>query len=138
LSFIWEQLKSSENFVRQAAGEQPQLAYDEPRLLAIPMVDRRRSDRADIYVPLFVYGYTFGRVPFHEDTNSLEVSINGGLLRLDAPVRCGQKLLLQNKVSHQELECTVVRVARQPKRTYVGVAFERPAPGFWRCRKQPD
>ncbi|HEV2490663.1 MAG TPA: hypothetical protein VGT03_12710 [Candidatus Acidoferrales bacterium] len=138
MSLIWEQLKSSENFVRQAASEGTPAVSEEPRLLPIPMADRRKSGRSDIYVPLFVYGYTLGRVPFHEDTNSVEVCVNGGLLRLEAPVRCGQKLLLQNKVSNQELECTVVRVAKQLKRTFVGVAFERSVPGFWKCRKQLD
>jgi hypothetical protein len=138
VSLIWEQLKSSENFVRQAARQMPPAAYDEPRSFPVPMPDRRSGARADVYVPLFVYGYTLSQEPFHEDTNSLEVSVNGGLLRLDAPVGRGQKLLLLNRVSRLEMECTVVRVATQSKRTFVGVTFARSAPDFWRCHKQPD
>ncbi|HKW90089.1 MAG TPA: PilZ domain-containing protein [Candidatus Acidoferrales bacterium] len=105
-------------------------------MFAPQSVERRRSSRADTYVPLFVYGYTSEREPFHEDTNSLEVSENGGLLRLDAPVRGGQKLLLHNKVSDQELECRVVRVEKLLKRTYVGVTFEEQESGFWQCRRK--
>jgi hypothetical protein len=129
MSLIWDQLNQSEITSRQMC------APAEPASSACPVVERRKSGRADIYVPLFVYGYTSGEEPFHEETHTMDVSTNGGLLRLDTPVSSGQKLLLLNRVSKQELECTVVRLVKQPKRTYAGVAFERPAPGFWKCSK---
>jgi hypothetical protein len=138
VSLIWEQLRGSEKFARHTPSLESWGAKEGPRLFSLRAAERRKSDRADIYVPLFVYGYTYGREPFHEDTNSLEISNNGGLLRLDAPVSRGQRLLLQNKVSKQELACTVVRVEKQFKRTYVGVAFAESDGGFWQCRKQPD
>lgn len=137
MSLIWEQLRNSEEFIRQAPGRQSWVGLEDVHLFVPQPAERRRSARADTYVPLFVYGYTSGREPFHEDTNSLEVSNNGGLLRLDAPVRGGQKLLLQNKVSHQELECIVVRVEKHLKRTYIGVAFAEGDSGFWQCRREP-
>lgn len=135
MSLIWEQLRESEDFIRQAPSRESWGALEDLRLHLVEKVERRYSGRTDVYVPLFVYGYTFGREPFHEDTNSLEVNANGGLLRLDAPVSRGQKLLLQNKVSRQELECTVVRVDKQPRRTYVSVAFAHPDSDFWQGRK---
>lgn len=90
-----------------------------------------------MYVPLFVYGYTMAGEPFHEDTNTLEVNANGGLLRLDANVLCGQKLLVVNRVTKAEQECRVVTLAKRPKHTdlRVGVAFARSAPGFWDTRR---
>lgn len=138
MSLIWEQLRESEDFIHQAPNRGSWGMLGEPRLLALQMAERRRSSRADTYVPLFVYGYTPGREPFHEDTNSLEVSNNGGLLRLDTPVNRGQRLLLQNKVSQQEMECTVVRVEKQLKRTYVGVSFADCDARFWQCPKHTN
>lgn len=137
VSLIWEQLKASEDFVRSAPADLARRDSEFPRVQFFPITERRRSSRTDVYVPLFVYGYTFDLEPFHEDTNSLEVCSDGGLLRLEARVCRGQKLLLQNKVSRQELECTVVRVSKHLKRTFVGVAFVQSDVGFWLCRKQP-
>ena len=129
MSLIWDQLNNSE-----IASFQMSVPVD-----LVPaahrVIDQRKSGRADIYVPLFVYGYTSGDEPFHEETHTLDVSTYGGLLRLDAPVCSGQKLLLQNRVSKREMECIVVRLVKQAKRTYVGVAFESSAPGFWKCSK---
>ncbi|HEV2616915.1 MAG TPA: hypothetical protein VGU63_09940 [Candidatus Acidoferrales bacterium] len=99
--------------------------------------DRRKSSRANVYVPLFVYGYDSAAEPFHQDTHTLEVSGSGGLLRLDANVRRGQKLLLMNRVTKQEQECYVVGLKRHPKRSHlhVGVSFAQPAPGFWKTQR---
>lgn len=138
MSLIWEQLRDSEEFMRPTPARPSWAGLEDLDLFAPQTTERRRSGRADTYVPLFVYGYTCGREPFHEDTNSLEVSNNGGLLRLDAAVRGGQKLLLHNKVSNQEMECTVVRVERHLKRTYIGVSFAEGDSGFWQCRREPD
>lgn len=129
MSVIWDQLQNTERILRLKEGREAHAT------LLGSMTERRRSDRADTYVPLFVYGYTAGEEPFHEETNTLDVSSNGGLLRLDMPVRRGQKLLLLNRVSNQELECTVVRLVMQPKRTFAGVTFARSAPDFWKCSK---
>lgn len=138
MSLIWEQLRESEESARHTPSLESPGVLEDPRLFSPQTDERRKSGRADVYVPLFVYGYTHGREPFHEDTNSLEVNSSGGLLRLDAPVSRGQRLLLQNKVSKQELACTVVRIEKQFKRTYVGVAFVESDAGFWQCRKRPD
>jgi hypothetical protein len=100
-------------------------------------IERRKSARTSTYVPLFVYGYTTAGEPFHEDTNTLQVNANGGLLRLDANVRCGQKLLVVNRVTKEEEECLVVTLMKRPKHTdlRVGVAFARSTPGFWNIRR---
>lgn len=86
-----------------------------------------------MYVPVFVYGYSSSGEPFYQDTNTLQVNVNGGLLRLDANVRYGQKLLLMNRITQEEQECYVVTLAKRPKHndTRVGVAFASSAPGFW-------
>jgi len=90
-----------------------------------------------VYVPVFVYGYTAPDEPFHEETNTLQVNANGGLLKLDADVHFGQKLLVMNRVTKEEQECYVVTLAKRPKHAYrhVGVALAKPAPEFWGVRK---
>lgn len=96
-------------------------------------VERRQSCRISMYVPVFVYGYTAADEPFHQDTNTLQVNANGGLLHLNANVRYGQKLLLRNRVTQEEQECYVVTLTKRPKHgdVRVGVAFAHCAPGFW-------
>ena len=90
-----------------------------------------------MYVPLFVYGYTASEEPFHQETNTLEINVNGGLLHLGTNVRRGQKLLLMNRMTKEEQECYVVTLGKRPKHAevHVGVAFSKSAPGFWRSRK---
>jgi PilZ domain len=98
--------------------------------------ERRKSSRHCVYVPIFVYGYTSGKEPFHEETNTLEISGTGGLLHLQAEVRQGQTLLLVNRLTDSELECRVVRVAKRPKRTDVGIALAYSSPEFWSGRRK--
>ena len=85
-------------------------------------------------MPLYICGHTSAEGPFHEETQTLDVSDHGGRLILTAPVRLGQKLLLTNKLTQKEVECHVVRVAAQPAQKAVGVAFLYPAPGFWQSQ----
>ena len=101
-------------------------------------LERRMSSRSNVYVPLFVYGYDSAKEPFHQDTHTLQVSANGGLLKLDANVKRGQKLLLMNRVTNQEQECCVVDLTKHPTRTHshVGVSFARPAPEFWESHRR--
>lgn len=95
--------------------------------------ERRRSPRTSLYVPVFVYGYSATDEPFHEETNTLQVNANGGLLRLCANVHFGQKLLLMNRLTKQEQECYVVTVGNRPRHAdrHVGVALSKCAPEFW-------
>lgn len=101
------------------------------------MVERRRSTRINMYVPVFVYGYTPAEEPFHQETNTLQVNANGALLRLDTDVLHGQKLLLTNRMTQEERECYVVMLTKRPNRKdlCVGVAFANSAPGFWGTHK---
>ncbi len=100
-------------------------------------MERRQSPRSSVYVPVFVYGYASEDEPFHQESNTLQVNANGGLLRLDTNVQRGQKLLVMNRVTKEEQECYVVSLAKRPKHAdlRVGIAFAKAAPGFWDSRK---
>jgi hypothetical protein len=122
LSRIWDALKKA----------QQQKADREAGVL-VPTVERRRSPRLTVDVPLFVYGHNGSEEPFYEETKTIEINGHGGLLLLGASVQPGQKLLLTNKLTHREIECRVVRLGpAHPYKTDVAVAFSNPAPEFWR------
>lgn len=131
MSLIWDLLHGND------PTENPRM---EEALLSDCMSERRGSSRASVYIPVFVYGYTSAQEPFHQETNTLEVNANGGLLHLsaEANVRHGQKLLVMNRLNKEEQECYVVTLARRPKNAdlRVGVAFAKPAPDFW--TRQPE
>lgn len=126
MSVIWDLVRET----NARGGNANFNLMDEVRVDA---AERRRSARTSMYVPVFVYGYAAPDEPFHEETNTLQVNANGGLLRLGANVHFGQKLLLVNRLTKEEQECYVVTLAKRPKRAerHVGVAFARCAPEFW-------
>lgn len=126
MSIIWDLLRETKPSTSHNGIDQ------------VPEVsERRQSSRTSMYVPVFVYGYKDATEPFHQDTNTLEVNANGGLLRLDVPVHHGQKLLVVNRLTQEEQECYVVTLAKRPKRAerHVGVALTKPASEFWRVRR---
>lgn len=130
VSVIWDLLGESNE---QAGNSNSKLKAGVPKIAG----ERRRSPRTSMYVPVFVYGHTAPGEPFHEQTNALQVSANGGLLRLGADVHFGQKLLVMNRVTKEEQECYVVTMAKRPKRAerHVGVALVKSAPEFWGARR---
>jgi hypothetical protein len=94
--------------------------------------ERRRCRRWTLDVPVFVYGHSVDKEPFHEEAHTLGVSANGGLLVLGAKVRPGQKLLLINKATQIEQECRVVHLGpRRTKTIEVAIEFNLPNAGFW-------
>ena len=89
-------------------------------------------------MPVFVYGHTSGRIPFHEEAYSANVSALGARLIMTATVRPGQTLLLTNKVTQAEQECRVAYVTgRDPQTVEVAVEFSTPVPDFWRITAPP-
>lgn len=69
---------------------------------------------------------------FTEETISVLVHENGGVIQLTAPVARGQLLLLANVESKREV-CAQVKLTRthQPTTCYVELEFAEPAPRFW-------
>jgi hypothetical protein len=93
--------------------------------------DRRRTRRACLLVPVFVYGRLPSRAPFHERACLRQVSDDGGLLTLSSGVQQGQKLLLINDLTQEAQKCFVVQVhSRNSDSVEVGVEFARPCPEF--------
>jgi hypothetical protein len=121
------------NFLKETKPQTPAAAHDESASKngdRIP--ERRRNDRLWVYLPVLIYGRTVESEPFHESTEALRVNAAGGLITLTTPVRCGQRLLLINKVNQKEHECHVVAErSKYLERTAVVIAFREPVPDFW-------
>lgn len=95
--------------------------------------ERRGSPRIEMRVPVFIYGHGGeAREPFHEETTSIVVNANGGLVTLKSRVGFGQRLLLTNAGTHEERQCRVVRFdAAETLHAVVAIAFSEPSPDFW-------
>jgi hypothetical protein len=121
------------NFLKEAEEQPLAGAHDEPaRKDEDPNPERRRSPRLWVYLPVLVYGRTIESEPFHEGTEALRVNAGGGLITLTTPVRCGQRLLLINKVNQKEHECHVVAErSKYLERSAVIIGFQEPVPDFW-------
>jgi hypothetical protein len=69
---------------------------------------------------------------FTEETGTVLVFENGGVLRLSAAVVPGQLLFLTNKETKREVVAQVTRKRDfRPTNCYVEVEFSEPSPGFW-------
>jgi hypothetical protein len=104
-----------------------------------PRAERRRSPRCKAYVPVLVYGYTGGDGPFHEEAYSTVVNDHGALLVMTTPVPVGERLLLMNKITQVEQECSVISVGRREDPSVeIAVELTNPAAQLWRITAGPD
>jgi hypothetical protein len=93
--------------------------------------EQRRARRVPASMPVLIYG-RFTNEPFQEQTETIDVSANGGLMPVTADVTESQKLLLTNLLTNQELACRVARVVRTIEgKTLAGIEFLHPSAEFW-------
>jgi hypothetical protein len=96
------------------------------------MLNRRRSKRLPLNIPVRIYGRTVENLPFREETVTKAVSADGGLMPAAAPVSIGQTLRIVNRVTDEERECLVVYVEKKNRgRGKVGVQFLNRDGDFW-------
>ncbi len=99
---------------------------------------KRRSQRIELNVPVFVHRPSKASSQFHERTQTLVVSAHGALMALADKVAPKQTLLVQNIDSGEQQECRVVYVEKElTGPTKVALEFTRPAPSFWRIAYPP-
>ena len=95
--------------------------------------DRRGTRRVSVQIPVFVYGRTLGGNPFYEETFTILVNGNGGLISMSSRVRPGQRLVVTNQGNDQTELCIVVSVEpRVTDRSKIALKFPAPMPQFWR------
>jgi PilZ domain-containing protein len=101
----------------------------EKELLAL---NRRRTQRVLMRVPVRLSGQSTHGSQFDEQTHTFSVSAHGASILLFASVKNGQRLKLVNPATGDEAECIVAHVGRRhADRMEVGVFFAFANPKFW-------
>jgi c-di-GMP-binding flagellar brake protein YcgR len=96
-------------------------------------VERRRSARVTLAVPLRVDGQEVSGEEFIIRTQSHTVSQFGCMIPLDAEVAPDQTLILMNEYTRQSVQCRVVTTRRhRDGKRYLGLEFTSPNSNFWR------
>lgn len=113
-----------------AAGERPK-----------PDSGGLRSDAVSLEVPVKVHGSRVTEVvrgitphtePFEEQTSTMIVFPQGGVLRMNTTVTTGQMVVLTNLKSGHDAICRVVKVrACAQSQSYVEVEFTNRQQGYW-------
>ena len=95
-------------------------------------INRRRSERVMLQVPVVVKTQTRTGQHVQEETHTMVVNAHGGLMKLKMEVQAGQPIVLVNPRTKIEQSCRVVRVENPPGGNFaVAFEFDRPAPHFW-------
>jgi len=100
-----------------------------------------RSDAVSLEVPVKVHGSrldtalggaTLKSEPFEEQTSTMIVFPQGGVLKMATPVAAGQMMVVTNLKSGHDSICRVVKVrAYGAGQSYVEVEFTHRQPGYW-------
>jgi protein TonB len=98
--------------------------------------ETHRSHPVAIEIPVTVQGSRSAsghQLPqqFVEETRTVLVFVEGGVLRISEEVAPGQFLILKNLCTDQETPCVVVPKNIGSAKGYVEVEFAQPADGFW-------
>ena len=95
-------------------------------------IERRRSERWPLAMPVIVSGVSLDSKPFHEDTITLSVSTHGALVALVTTVTLGQTLYIRNPQTQNEVGAWVTRFGHpRGGLSQVGVEFVQPDEKFW-------
>jgi hypothetical protein len=95
-------------------------------------IERRRTARVALAVPVTVQGETVANEKFLANSATLCVCGHGGLITLNVPVVAGQTILLIKEQSEQQAKCNIVSVRQgDDRKIYVGIEFVDPSCNFW-------
>ncbi len=102
------------------------------------ILNRRKTQRVLVRVPVRVSGQNAPASHFDEETHTLALNAHGALILLSASVGKGQRLELLNIATADRAECIVAYLGkRQEDRIEVGVEFILPNPQFWHVAFPP-
>ena len=103
-----------------------------------------RADALSLEVPVKVHGSRITEVargvapktePFEEETGTMIVFPQGGVLRMSTAVTASQMLVVTNLKTRQDAICRVVKVRTfSNMQGYVEVEFTHQQPGYWGVR----
>jgi TonB family protein len=100
-----------------------------------------RSEAVSLEIPIKVHGSRVTEVvmgvtphtePFEEQSTTMIVFAQGGVLKMSTPVTGGQMMVLTNLKTRQDVICRVLKVRNNPNlQAYVEIEFTHPQPGYW-------
>ena len=95
------------------------------------MIEKRRSERRLMDVPLFVRGESPDKNAFQEETFTITVNAPGALLMLAAEVSVGQRLTLINSLREEREARVAYTGLPHAGLAQVAVEFTAASPDFW-------
>jgi protein TonB len=108
---------------------------------AAPASAHLHSEAVSLEIPIKVHGSRVTEVvrdttphtePFEEQTTTMIVFAQGGVLKMSTPVSTGQMMVLTNLKTRQDVICRVLKVRNNPSlQAYVEIEFTHPQPGYW-------
>src|SRR5215472_192332 len=102
--------------------------------------DRMRADAVSLEVPVKVHGTRVSEAasgitssePFEEETSTLIVFPQGGVLKMATPVAPNQMIVVTNLKSGHDSICRILKVRAYAQRQgYVEIEFTHRQPGYW-------
>ena len=104
-----------------------------------PQINRRRSQRLFLQVPVAVEGKLANQTKFSEQARTVIVNAHGALVELGSSLEPGQSVTLRNTRTNEQVESTVKLVtAGEPGKFHVALEFNVPSPAFWHISFPPD
>ncbi len=102
------------------------------------ILNRRRTQRLLVRVPVRVSAQHPPATHFEEETHTLALNAYGALVLLSRSITKGQRLELLNIATGDRAECIVAYIGRrQGERTEVGLELMLPNPKFWHVTFPP-
>jgi hypothetical protein len=94
--------------------------------------ERRRTVRVMLSIPLKVHGMSTEGTTFAVATKSHTVSLHGASLELEYPVQLGDVLMIENELTHEQVEARVVTLKKTREgKAHVGLEFTNKDVNFW-------
>jgi len=116
-------------------------AVPEGNIAAKQDTSRMRADAVSLELPVKVHGSRVKDIvrgttphtePFEEQSSTMIVFPQGGVLKLSTPVAAGQMMVVTNSRSGHDAICRVVQVrAFGQGQSYVEIEFTHRQPGYW-------
>lgn len=95
-------------------------------------IERRRSQRVFLKVPVRVYGTYADGSRFYEEGLTIMVSVHGALLEVEVRAEVGLAMILTNMASGEDMPCRVIYLEKEKtKKPQFAVEFHQEAPNFW-------
>ena len=104
-----------------------------------PPAQRRRSQRLFLQVPVVVEWQLANKKQILEEGRTVIVNAHGALVELGASPEQGQRIVLRNARTSEQIESTVKLVtAGESAKFHVALEFNAPSPTFWHISFPPE